>query len=75
MEVAGLAAAVGVPLITPEEAFSVKPAGSVPAVTVHAPYGAVPPVAESVCEYELLTVPVASALGVTVTAWQTGVTV
>ena len=36
MEVAGLAEAVGVPLITPVLAFSVRPAGSVPLVTVHA---------------------------------------
>ena len=34
-EVEGLADAVGVPLITPVLALSVRPAGSVPAVTVH----------------------------------------
>ena len=33
--VAGDAEAVGVPLMTPVLALSVKPAGSVPAVTVH----------------------------------------
>ncbi len=33
--VAGLAEAVGVPLMTPVVALSVSPAGSVPAVTVH----------------------------------------
>jgi hypothetical protein len=34
-EVEGLAEAVGVPLITPVLALRVRPAGSVPAVTVH----------------------------------------
>ena len=43
------AAAVGVPLIRPVDAFSVKPPGSVPEVSVHV-YGVVPPVAASVCE-------------------------
>ena len=33
--VAGLAEVVGVPLMTPVPALSVKPAGNVPAVTVH----------------------------------------
>ena len=35
MDVAGLAEAVGVPLITPVLAFSVRPAGKAPLVTVH----------------------------------------
>ena len=48
MLVAGLAAAVGVPLIIPVLAFNVRPAGRVPAVIVQVPYGAVPPVAVSV---------------------------
>jgi len=38
----------GVPPIRPEEAFSVKPAGSVPEVNCHV-RGAVPPLAASVC--------------------------
>ena len=42
---AGLAAAVGVPLIIPVLAFKVRPAGKLPAVIVHVPYGAVPPAA------------------------------
>ena len=37
-----LAAAVGVPVIAPVFAFSVRPAGSVPAETLYV-YGAVPP--------------------------------
>src|SRR5580704_17159468 len=41
-------ATVGVPLITPLEAFSDKPAGSVPVLTVQLLYGGVPPVACSV---------------------------
>ena len=49
-EVAGLAEAVGVPLMTPVLALSVNPAGSVPAVTVHELYGETPPVAVRVCE-------------------------
>jgi hypothetical protein len=40
-------AAVGVPLIAPEEAFSVRPAGRLPAETDQL-YGVVPPVAVSV---------------------------
>jgi len=40
----------GVPEITPVELFSVRPVGSVPTVTVHEPYGGVPPVAASVIE-------------------------
>jgi hypothetical protein len=42
-------AAEGVPPISPEEAFSVKPAGSVPEVDCHVK-GAVPPLAARVCE-------------------------
>ena len=44
-----LAAAVGVPLITPVAEFNVNPFGSVPEVIDHV-RGAVPPVAVSVCE-------------------------
>ena len=36
IDVAGLAEAVGVPEMTPVLAFKVRPAGSVPLVTVHA---------------------------------------
>jgi hypothetical protein len=50
MEVAGLTAVVGVPEMTPVLALSASPAGSVPLVTVHEPYGAVPPLAASGCE-------------------------
>ena len=41
---------VGVPEMTPVLELSVSPAGSVPLVTVHAAYGAVPPPPVSVCE-------------------------
>jgi len=41
-------AAVGVPSITPVALCKVRPAGSAPAITVHAAYGGVPPVAVSV---------------------------
>ena len=41
---------VGVPDITPVEAFRDSPVGSVPTVTVHEPYGGVPPAAVSVTE-------------------------
>jgi len=42
-----LAVAVGVPVIAPVDAFSDRPAGSVPEVRDHV-YGDVPPVAASV---------------------------
>ena len=41
---------VGVPDMTPVEAFRESPVGSVPTVTVHDPYGGVPPAAVSVTE-------------------------
>jgi hypothetical protein len=41
------AVAVGVPLITPVDAFNVRPPGKVPEVNVQA-YGVVPPLAVSV---------------------------
>ncbi len=47
-ELAGVGV-VGVPLITPVDAFSDSPAGSVPEVSDHV-YGVAPPVAVSVCE-------------------------
>ena len=72
---AGLTAAVGVPLIMPVLAFKVRPAGKVPAVIVQVPYGAGPPVAVSVWLYALPTVPCARLVGVIEMAGQTGVTV
>jgi hypothetical protein len=47
-------ACVGVPLIWPDEAFRLRPAGSVPELTDQA-YGAVPPEAVSVAAYAELT--------------------
>ena len=74
IEVAGLAAAVGVPLMMPVLAFNVRPAGNVPAVIVHVPYGPVPPVAVSDWLYTLPTVPCARLVGVMLIAGHTGVT-
>lgn len=51
-----VAAAVGVPLISPVDEFSAKPAGSAPDVSVHA-YGGVPFVAVKLCEYASPTCP------------------
>lgn len=48
--------AVGVPVIAPDDAFKVRPAGSEPLLMLHV-YGAVPPVACSVAEYAVLTLP------------------
>ena len=48
--------AVGVPAMTPLEAFSVSPAGKAPAETVQV-YGVVPPEAASVLEYATPTCP------------------
>src|SRR5271155_2437830 len=48
--------AVGVPEIKPVAAVRLKPAGSAPAVILQV-YGIVPPLAASVAEYALLTVP------------------
>jgi hypothetical protein len=59
-----LATAVGVPLIVPVE-LSVRPAGSVPLVNVHA-YGVVPPVAASVALYAAPICPFARDVVVTV---------
>jgi hypothetical protein len=50
---------VGVPLINPVDAFSVKGLGSVPEVIVHA-YGPVPPLAAKDCEYAVPTSPLGS---------------
>jgi hypothetical protein len=42
---------VGVPEMTPVELLSVNPVGNVPTVTVHEPYGGVPPAAANVTLY------------------------
>ena len=55
--------AVGVPERVPLAAFSEMLAGRAPAVTAQV-YGAVPPVAASVCEYELPATPPGSAVPV-----------
>jgi hypothetical protein len=54
---------VGVPLIAPVPAFSVSPTGSAPVVTLHV-YGVVPPVAASVREYAVPTIPAVNGLAV-----------
>jgi hypothetical protein len=59
MSAVAFAAAVGVPLIRPVDAFNARPLGSVPEVSDHV-YGVVPPVAASVCEYGAPTWPLAS---------------
>lgn len=50
-----VAAAVGVPLMTPVDELSVSPDGSEP--VIDQVYGGCPPVAERVAEYATLTVP------------------
>jgi len=57
--------AVGVPLIRPVDAFSIRPLGNIPDVSCHE-YGTVPPVAPSVWEYAVLTCPLLSDLVVMV---------
>ena len=59
MSAVALAAAVGVPLIRPVDAFNARPLGSVPEVSDHV-YGVVPPVAVSVCEYAVPACPFGS---------------
>jgi hypothetical protein len=59
------AALVGVPLIVPL-LVKLRPAGNVPDAIVHE-YGLVPPVALSVVEYEVPTVPLGSAAVLTTT--------
>ena len=54
-----LAGAVGVPVIAPEVAFNVSPAGSVPLVRVHV-YGDVPPDADKEALYGAPTWPLGS---------------
>ena len=56
-------AAVGVPERVPLAAFSEMPAGRSPAVTAQV-YGAAPPVAARVCEYELPAAPPGSVVPV-----------
>ena len=59
-------ATVGVPAITPVPAVKVSPVGRVPTVTVHEPYGGVPPDAESVTLYAVLMVALGSIGGVVI---------
>jgi len=56
-----VAAVVGLPEITPVLAFSVNPAGSVPALTLHVS-GVVPPVAPTVAEYVVPTAAVGNSV-------------
>lgn len=53
---ANVPALVGVPAMTPVDAFSVKPPGKLPD-TMLQPYGVVPPVAARDCEYAPPTLP------------------
>ena len=62
-----VAAVVGVPEINPLAAFSDSPAGKLPAETLNV-YEPVPPVALTVCEYAVLTVPLGNVAGFTVIA-------
>ena len=62
-----VAAVVGVPVITPVAAFNESPAGRLPAETLNV-YEPVPPVALTVCEYAVPTVPLGSVTGFTVIA-------
>ncbi len=58
LKVKGLPSAlVGVPLIAPVDAFSIKPGGSPPALTDQLLYGGVPPLAVKVAEYGVPTMP------------------
>jgi hypothetical protein len=68
-----LAVAVGVPLIRPDDAFRVRPAGRVPEVNCQL-YDSVPPVAASVWEYGVPTAPFGSDVVATVN-WETMVKV
>ena len=62
-----VAAVVGVPVIAPVAAFSDSPAGKLPALTLNV-YEPLPPVALTVCEYAVPTVPLGSVAGFTVIA-------
>ena len=60
-------AVVGVPVIAPVAAFNESPAGKLPAETLNV-YEPVPPVALTVCEYAVPSVPPGSVAGFTVIA-------
>ena len=62
-----VAAVVGVPVIAPLAAFNERPAGKVPAETLNV-YEPLPPIALTVCEYAVPTVPLGSVGGFTVIA-------
>jgi hypothetical protein len=62
-----VAAVVGVPVMVPVAAFSDSPAGKLPADTLNV-YEPLPPVALTVCEYVVPTVPFGSVAGLTVMA-------
>ena len=62
-----VAAVVGVPVIAPLAAFSESPAGRLPAETLNV-YKPLPPVALTVCEYAVPTVPFGKVAGFTVIA-------
>jgi hypothetical protein len=62
-------AVVGVPEMMPVFESRVRPAGSCPAEIVKV-YGAVPPVADMVALYAILTVPEGSTAGVTLIGLQ-----
>jgi hypothetical protein len=57
---------VGVPVIAPVVAFSVSPAGNEPTETLKV-YGAVPPLAVTVCEYAVPAIGAGSVVGATTT--------
>jgi len=57
---------VGVPVIVPVVAFSVRPAGKEPTETLKV-YGDVPPLAVTVCEYAVPAIGTASVVGATTT--------
>src|ERR1035441_9128616 len=67
LKVSGVAFTVveGVPLMSPLDAFRVKPVGNVPADNCHV-WAPVPPVAARVCEYATPTCPLTSQVGVIV---------
>jgi hypothetical protein len=66
-------AVVGVPEINPVDAVRLNPAGSAPALTLQL-YGVVPPLACSVAEYAVPTVPPDNDVVVTVGGWAAAAT-
>ena len=62
-----VAAVVGVPVIAPVAPFNDNPAGRLPADTLNV-YEPLPPVALTVCEYAVPTVPFGNVAGFTVIA-------